>query len=1094
MEGPFLHFRLLGAVEAFHCGMSLPLGHARQRSVLAVLLLSANEPVSTDALIERVWGPSPPVGASSTLYSYLARLRKALAALGPVAPVLERGALGYVITVDDEHVDERVARRCIAAARAAHDLPTAAALHAHARALWHPQPLAGLDSPYLAQARLELDDLRSAALVHEQTILEQLGRADELLPDLARLAEMRPLDESVARAVIRTLMNAGRGAEALAHFETLRLRLREELGILPDAQTALLHTELLGSSQHEADTGKMPAALAASRRHPAQLPSAARGFAGRAHQIDLITSLVTATSSDMPGHDERPHPLTQAPATSPRILIHGPAGVGKTALALTCAHRLLGQYGDGQLFVNLSGHHKDHLPLDPSSVLVRCIRAFGVSESEIPHDQDEQAALYRSLLFKRRVLVMLDDATAVEQILPLIPGGHGSALFVTSRHRLPGLAEHGFHRVSLDPLPVDQALEVLRPIIGPHRIDQEAAAARRLCTLGGGLPLALRLIAARAADRPEQTLQELSEHLHTGRTLAELTSEPGSGSPVESAFDLSYRTLSAHHRELFRKLASLPVAEFAGATATAALGEPAHTVSHTLARLRSVHLIEEHRADRYRFHDLVRLYGQERAAREDDAEVLDELLARLLAYYRGNVLAANAHHRLHLLRPPGHDTADTEDARRPPAGSTHTATDPTVSADPRTLSRWLEAEHTNILHAIKAAADRPSPDLRRSAWRLTEAMRGFFRLRPHDPAWHDAAQAGLQAAQSVGDLAATAALHLALADIGQARSDDKAALFHDQQAFEAARIARWAEGQAAAASGIGRAHWSLGNLDEATEALTTALELYRTTGSVAGVAASTGSLGRIHHDRGRWTQTLAAYRQSLAFSRRVGSLSGQALNLYYLASLRAETGSTSIALSHLRAAQRLSRTSGMHQGEVMTAAYLAYLTSLPGPFQDLAYARASLRQAQDLTDRVSDRRIVAESLIHIGNARRTLNDLAHALETHTAALAAARGAHYLRGEISALIALAHDFDADHRIGEALHAAESATAKAGDARLPLHVLRARLARVSIEFSHEPTEQHAENLQSAIDACRHAHLTADADIAERSLTFAPRSRRG
>jgi len=452
-----MEFRLFGGVDAVHDGTRLDLGPARQRCVLAALLVEPGVVVPVDRLVHRVWGDRTPQRVRGALHSHLTRLRRAL----PGVPITH-GSGGYVLAVDPGTVDLHRFRALVARARATDD----EALFAEAMALSRGEPFATLDTPWLTTVRAELDRERTAAELDHTDLRLRLGGHAELVAPLTSLAERRPLDERLAAQLATALYRAGRRADALDHLHRVRRRLADELGIDPGPHLTDLRQRILVADPR------------LSEPVPRHLPAAPRPFTARAADLAAL---------------DPPAPL---------MLITGTGGVGKTWLALHWAHGRT--FPDGSLFANLRGFDPSGEPLDPDVVVRGFLVALGVAPAALPPDADSRAGLYRSLLADRRMLVLLDNARDAAQVVPLLPGTSASTVVVTSRDRLTGLVTaHGARQAHLDVLSEADSRAVLADRLGADLVPDEDVLA--WC---GGLPLALALVAGHAATHPGFPLEK----------------------------------------------------------------------------------------------------------------------------------------------------------------------------------------------------------------------------------------------------------------------------------------------------------------------------------------------------------------------------------------------------------------------------------------------------------------------------------------------------------------------------------------------------------------------------------------------------------
>jgi DNA-binding SARP family transcriptional activator len=532
-------FRLLGPVEARVGGRRVDLGPAKQRCVLAVLLAQAGRPVPTDVLVARVWGDKPPAEARGTLYSYLTRLRRILAGTG-AGP--ERTPGGYVLAVPEDRVD-------------LHRFKTGKDLDE-----WRGEPLYGLSGEWAEQVRAGLRRRHVELLAAWAEEALAAGDAAVVVDRLGGALDEYPHAESLIEVFLRALRADGRTAEALEFFEAKRTQLRAELGVRPGVALREIHQQLL------APAGPAPA-------KPGRLPAAPVGFAGRAAALAQLDDAVLSAASV--------------------IVISGPGGVGKTALALTWSQHVSALFPDGCLHIDLRGYARGE-PMRASEALSTLLQALGVAPEDVPLDDASAAALYRSLLAGRRMLVLLDNAGSTEQVRPLLPGTPGSLAVITGRDRLGDLvANVGARRVCLGPLEGAEAIELLSRALGADRVHGDEAGAAELAASCGRFPLALRIAAAHLAERPGLSL---------GRYVLPAFA-------VQAGFALSYRRLPDAERRVFRLLGSHPGSDFTAETVAALTGLPPANAKRALRLLASANLVEQRTSSHFAFHDLLRRYA-----------------------------------------------------------------------------------------------------------------------------------------------------------------------------------------------------------------------------------------------------------------------------------------------------------------------------------------------------------------------------------------------------------------------------------------------------------------------------------------------------
>ncbi|GII95393.1 AfsR/SARP family transcriptional regulator [Sinosporangium siamense] len=607
-----MEFAVLGSIEVISGRGQVTLGGRKQRLVLATLLHHAGRPVPQHTLVEALWGDSPPRTAADNLRLYIYQLRRAL---GPKR--IERRGSGYVLTVEPGELDVhrfgslgREGRDALAAGE--HE--RAAELLRQALALWRGRPYSDLDDrPELRDEALRLSEERLALLESRFEAELALGRDAELVAELGVTVREQPFRERLRAQLMVALDRSGRQAEALAVYSEGRRISSQELGLPPGPELRELHqTILTGRPARET-----PAA--AKRGVPAQLPPDIADFTGRGGHIGDLTALLDRSSAA-----HKPLRTGEPLVVS---VIAGMGGIGKTALAVHTAHRLTGAYSDGQLYVNLRG--AEARPADPGTVLTRFLTALGVPGPTIPESLEERAALYRSHLAHRKILVVLDNAASEQQVRPLLPGAPSCAVLLTSRARLTGL--EGARTIDLGVLDPWQASELLKRIVGAARVKAEPRAAAKITKLCGHIPLAVRIAGARLAARPHWSLASFAAQLSDEH--GRLDQLAAGDLEVRASFALSYLGLPERGQRLFRRLGLLNAPDFASWVAGALLDCDYAEGTEELEALVDAQLVTVAGVDatgqvRYRFHDLLRLYAREQAGLADDRQEREEALAR----------------------------------------------------------------------------------------------------------------------------------------------------------------------------------------------------------------------------------------------------------------------------------------------------------------------------------------------------------------------------------------------------------------------------------------------------------------------------------
>ena len=904
-----MEFGVLGPVEVWVDGRPVDVGHARQRAVLAVLLLEAGRTVPLEVLIDRVWGEDPPRSVRNVVYGYVGRLKALIAGGSDSGVMLSRQAGGYLLQARVEQVDVHRFRGLAAeAVSAAGDDEHAGVVLAAALALWRGNALAGLDSQWLdgQRARLELE--RSAAAGELRDIRLRRGEHAALAGELAAQAAESPADERLVGQLMLALYRCGRQADALRWFERTRRHLVAELGADPGLELRVLHEQILRADPSL--SARPGPASRVSAPVPRELPADVRAFAGRAAELAVLDQVLTGAATvagEMTGTGDGQAAAAVISAVS------GTAGVGKTALAVHWGHRAAEGFPDGQLYVNLRGYDPDR-PLTAADALAGFLRALGVPGQDIPPGQDERGARYRSLLAGRRMLIVLDNASQAEQVRPLLPGTPGCAVLVTSRDSLAGLvARDGAARIDLDLLPLDEAVALLRELIG-ERADTDPEAAAALAGYCCRLPLALRVAAELAAGRPNVQLVGLvAELADQQRRLDQLDAAGDRRTAVRAVFSWSYQHLDADAARAFRLLGLHPGPEFGRWAAAALTGATPDQAREVLARLARAHLIEPASSDRYCMHDLLRAYASELAATHDNDHDRNAALTRMFDHYLHTAASAM-------------DTLYPAERHRRPAVSATAAPGPALT-QPAQARAWLDDQRTVLIPVAAHAAEQGWPG---HATRLGLTLARHLEVGGYLPEAVILHGYVCSAARKSGDRAAEAVAHASLGIIDgmQSRYDQAAA--HFEQSLAMSREIGDRIGQARALCCLGNIHASQGRYDPAAGQYQQALALFRKAADRLGQARVLDNLGMVDRIRGRYPQSLSHHRQALTLQREIGDRQGEARAAFHLGATYRRQGRFDMAATHLRASLAHSREVGDPDGEAMSLSELGVVEAAQG--------------------------------------------------------------------------------------------------------------------------------------------------------------------
>lgn len=593
-----LRLQILGPLEVWVDGLRVELNSARQRTLLGVLALSPNVAVSVDALADAMCDGQAPPSAIDVVRTQVSRLRRRLQPKGYEPSVLVANAGGYMLRVEDNQLDVLAVRQLADSAqrdRKAGRLDLAVVQYRTAIDLWRDVPLVDLPGLHIQAAVAELNREMDGLLLEYAATALQAGRYAELLTPLRRFAEANPLHELAHASLMTVLARSGQRAAALELFETLRQRLATELGVDPGREVSEAYLAVLS----EADYTRLDPVRATMRElpRPAQLPKDIAGFAGRKHQLTHLDSLLTQRSrSDL---------LI--------VAINGLGGVGKSALAVHWAHGVADRFPDGHLYADLGA-------TDPSEVLRGFLIALGVSPLLIPTEVAERAALYRSMLTDKQLLIVLDNAAHAHPIRSLLPGSTGCVVVVTSRHQMRGLiVAEGAAPLLLDVMSDDEARALLHRRIGSTRVTGEAEVADEIIARCGRLPLALTLVAARAVTAPHLPLADIADQLRDSATILDIFTSGEENTDLRSVFASTYRTLGNEAAALFSALGRFTDPNCSATTICERIGVPADRVGMLLDELARVHFVTEVRSCEYVLHPLVHAYAAEVAAAEDGA-------------------------------------------------------------------------------------------------------------------------------------------------------------------------------------------------------------------------------------------------------------------------------------------------------------------------------------------------------------------------------------------------------------------------------------------------------------------------------------------
>ncbi|WP_051944613.1 AfsR/SARP family transcriptional regulator [Streptacidiphilus rugosus] len=937
-----LRFGLLGplAVGAAGAG-ALDVSSPKVRTLLAVLLLEANQPVSRERLVLALWGETPPATATAALNNAVLRLRRTLG-----QERVRTAAPGYLLAVEPGEFDvesfESLARAA-GEARSRGDWQALERACTTALALWRGTPLA--DLPDLAEQetpRLQhLQETRLQTLEWRAEARLRLGQEQDAIRELTLAAAEHPLREVFHEQLMSALHRVGRQADALAVYRRIRTTLAEELGIDPGPRLVALHQRILAAEHpaapDAADAADPPDGTLADRTAgtaeshgaapplpvPSQLPAAPADFTGRSAEAALLADRLDAAGA----------------GTGARVCtVTGTGGLGKTSLALHVAHRLADRFPDGRLYVDLRGVASD--PADPADVLADFLRDFGVPDEAIPVGVDARAARFRSLLAGRRVLLVLDNARDSAQLRPLLPGSPECATLVTGRRRLPGLA--GATLVDLERLDDGAARELFAAVVGAERTGAEPEATEEVLAHCAGLPLALRIAAARLSHRRGWSVASMAARLADhSRRLDELRADDLA---VRASFLTSYENLGTGSQQVFRLLGMMPGPDVSLLAMAAVLDRPVADTEDALELLVDACLLESPAPGRYRMHDLLRVFAAERAELEESESGRAQARARIVRWYLLGMTEADQVLFPGEARP---EALDTSDDGLPPYR-------PLGFADRARALEWCTAERVNLVHAAQLAGRHALDEY---GWRFCSVAWAYFYRTSHIEDWLATADAGLAGVRRLGRPFAEATVLVsrgaALMRLNQ--HDLARRSFLDALAVRE-RIGDLS-GQIAALNNLGLLARQEARNSEARDfhrrGLALALQLPEGPTRGFTVGSVYGNLGQTELALGNHEEARACLTRALAGAREAGNASSEAAVLRDIGLSWQGQGRHEEALPYLEEAAAVAASTGYRvlqafalasQGEV-----LVELGRLDRAGERLAEARALLPELTGLT-------------------------------------------------------------------------------------------------------------------------------------------------
>ncbi|MEU4246730.1 BTAD domain-containing putative transcriptional regulator [Amycolatopsis sp. NPDC026612] len=926
--GGLVEIRVLGPLQLDQAGASVLPGGRRLRVVLSTLALNANRVTATDVLVDALWGTNPPSTARTQTQICISTLRKLLSDLDCRARVVTRSP-GYLLQIDDDDLDYNRFEKLVGFAlahEAAGRLSEAVGDLRSALALWRGPALADVPSERVSRAALRMEESRVTAEVHRLRIELALGRHAEIIGDIHALLEENPAREELYEYLMLALYRSGRQFEALEVFRRARSVLLDSGGVEPGDRLRRLQLAILNRDK-ELLAPPEPVVAAQRRAEPAAgdyagglLPARSPGFTGREKALTQVTGLLAGPAR---------------PGSARIVGIWGPAGVGKSSLAIEAAHLLTAEFPHGCLYADLrdDGHPDQAV----SRTLDRFLRALGVPASAVPDSLPDRIGSYRSTLAGKRVLVVVDNALAPDRIRPLLPVDGGSAALVTIPDRpavLPGVRQ-----LELTELGIAQSVALLARRIGAERVAGEQRAAEQLAEAVGGVPSQLIVAAARVAAKP---------HARIADAVRRLGERPEEGANLA----LTYEGLSDAARRLFRLLGVIEAGEFPRWVAEPLLDEQPDRADDVFEDLVVAGLLDaagspDRRVVRYRLHGPVRAYARELARTAEPAESREAAERRWL----GACLArAEVAHRQEF----GGDYAILHGAapRWTPPPGTGTASELGIT--------WLDEERALLVGAVRQAAAAGYDEL---CWDLALTLVTLFEARGYFDDWRDTTSVALDAVRRAANRRGEAAMAYSLGALNIARkrlADASAQLTTALELFDRERDVH---GKGLVLRNLAFIDWVRGDLSAMRARYEQALLNMRSVGDRMGEALVLCNIAKFSGTEGNENYARELFQEALAISTDVSCRRGEAAALSGLADLYLRTDRLEDAGDMLNRALLIVQEDRDRVGEAVALYSLGLTRKRQGRPE---HAEIVLMQALTAARQVGERQIEAQALYQLG--------------------------------------------------------------------------------------------------------------------------------
>lgn len=929
-----MEFRLLGPMEIMIDGRAVALAASRQQIALALLLLEARHVVSVDRIIDALWGEKPPRTARSQVHITISALRRLLG-----ERVIVTRPPGYLINAPPETIDlacfEKLTTSGTREAREQR-IPDAVRDLRAALALWRGPALEGLQSEVIQAAATRLNEWRLSTYQDCLELELRLGRHQEVIGELTEAVAERPLNERFRGQLMLALYRGNRQADALKTFRAGREILQDELGLDPCAELCRLEQAILTRDAQINLPGPLrPAGLpgeAAVTPVPRQLPRTIADFTGREEILAEVSRVVTGQDTSVD------------PPEVPVVVLTGRGGVGKTTLAVRVAHLLSSEFPDGQLFWQPRSDNSN----SSTSIVGHLLQSLGVNPDTMPPDLEGRSAMYRSVLAGLRVLVVIDGARDMNYIAPFLPGTRGCAAIVTCGRQVTEL--EGVHQIHVGPLDERSASTLLMTLIGARRVSAEPEAARELVRLCEGIPLALRVIAAKLSLRPHWPISHMVSQLRDEtRRLDELDLH---GAGIRATIAVAYDSLGESAQLLLRRLSLIGTADFASWVGAPLLDVDIEHAEHLLQQLVAAHLVEAAVTGddvvRFHLHDLVRIYAVERCAEDESTADRLDTMRRLLSCWL--FISTNARRRIY-----GGDFAvmhGTADHWPLPEDS--------MALLLRNPIEWFKVERSSLVTVIFQAAQLGLDEL---CWDLAGTAVTVFESGLYGDDWRNSHASALNAVRRTGNKRGEAALLYSLGTLEASVRMATANTYFEQSLKIFDEIGD-TQGRALALSGLGLVSALEGDYDEALARYSQAIAGFREIEDLASEAYTLKSMAQISADRLGYAAAEHMLDDALSIARKLGAPRLTAQVEYALAEIQLRRGRAEQAVAALSSVLRLTREAGDIVGEAFALACMGNAQQMLG---DLAGAESALGAALDLAGRAGNRLIRGRSLLGLAD-------------------------------------------------------------------------------------------------------------------------------